>query len=58
MQGMKQDKAKAQVREVGKGQMVEDCVRQANASELCPVVYWSPNSGVHTTGDAQNDPLG
>ena len=56
MQGMRQDKARVQVTEVGKGQMLEDWVCHANASELCPIVYWSPKWGVHTTGDAQNDP--
>lgn len=38
MPGMKHDKARAQVGVVGKGQMVEDCVRHAKASEHCPLV--------------------
>lgn len=33
-------------------------VCRAKASELGPVVWQSPNWNAHTTGDAQDDPLG
>lgn len=51
MYSMRHDKAGAQVKEAGKGQMVEDVY-------AILVDQWFPNWNAHTTADAQDNPLG